>query len=91
MKTLYFCREDAPMLENVSKARTSSEAAILWFLKAHYLEHGTGASKEEILLHATISEATFNRAWPRLRNAGLVVEIKSYAISAEGLTTLKTG
>lgn len=65
------------MLTNVSETQTASERAILWFLRAYELEHGHGASKEEVQLYAGISDRNFARAWPRLEKAGLVrVELK---------------
>lgn len=65
------------MLRGVSESRTASEAAILWFLRAYELEHGRGATKNEVMLHARISERTFARAWPRLEKEGLVkVELR---------------
>lgn len=78
------------MLALVAQTHTSSEAAILWFLHAHYLEHGRGASKEQILLNAKISERTFKRAWPKLRDAGLVVDERTYSITAAGIAHLKS-
>ena len=60
------------MLANVATVHTSSEAAILWFLRAYELQHNRGATKEEVMLHARISARTFARAWPNLERLGLV-------------------
>jgi hypothetical protein len=77
------------MLRNMTDTHTSSEAAILWFLKAHELEHGRGASKADVMLYARVSERTFARAWPKLERAGLVrTELR---ITDAGVKHLKTG
>jgi len=77
------------MLAIVSTTHTASEAAILWFLRAHELEHGRGATKAEVILHARLSERTFARAWPNLERQGLVV--MELRITDTGIQHLKTG
>lgn len=68
------------MLRNVGETRTMSERAVLWFLRAYELEHGHGATKEEVFLFSRISERNLARAWPRLVGAGLVESVRGQAV-----------
>ncbi len=58
--------------------RTSSEAAILWFLKHLAATENRGADEEEILQQTGISKRTFNRAWYKLKKEGIVVREVTY-------------
>ena len=65
------------MLKIMSNPLTASEKAIVWFLRAYELEHGRGATKQEVLDYALIPERSFARSWKRLEDSGLVrVEMK---------------
>lgn len=77
--TVYSVR-GGDMLRNIGETRTMSERALLWFLRAYELEHGQGATKEQVLLFSCISERNFARAWPRLLAAGLVKSVCGQAV-----------
>lgn len=83
MKRTFILPRDTDMLSLVADTRTSSEAAILWFLRAHQLQHGRGATKEEIMLNVNVSVNTFDRAWLRLKRAGLVQDVKVYSLKVD--------